>query len=97
MSKSIGTTERFEPRDGLVLEEIDDEVVVLDLQQNSYFGLNEVAKQVWKGLEDGLSIGEIVDQLDEQFAVERDELFADVCAFVSDALCHGLITRTDES
>jgi hypothetical protein len=96
VTAEVRDSDRFETRESLVLEEIDDEVVILDLQKNVYFGLNEVAKLVWRGLERDQTIGEIVDELVEQFDVEREVLTCDVHAFVGEALENELISRVTE-
>jgi hypothetical protein len=96
MTQQLEDSARFAPREGLVLEEIDDEVVILDLQNNVYFGLNEVGKLVWRGLEDDLSVGEVIDALLEEFEVDRDVLAQDVRAFVADALDSELVERVED-
>ena len=92
MTRQLQESDRFETRGNLVLEEIDDEVVILDLQENVYFGLNEVAKLVWRGLEEGQTLGEVVDTLVEHFEVEREVVEGDVRSFVDDALAKELIS-----
>jgi hypothetical protein len=85
------TDQHFSPRDGLVLEEIEDEVVVLDLANNVYFGLNPVGRRVWKHMEDGDSLGEAIEAIAEHFDVDRDRVDADVRAFLADAVDNELM------
>jgi hypothetical protein len=89
----IAESARFSPREDLVLEEIEDEVVILDLKSNSYFGLNPVARLVWKGIDDGKPVAEIIESIAEQFDVERHEVADDVRGFLGDALSNGLVTE----
>ena len=65
--------QHFATREGLVREEVEDEVVVLDLSNNVYFGLNAVGHLVWQHVEDGASLGEVVDAN----AVDRGPEFRD--------------------
>lgn len=89
----IADNDRFVPREDLVLEEIEDEVVVLDLKSNSYFGLNPVGRLVWRGLENDQNVGQVVDAIAEQFDVERDQVAQDVRGFIEEALSAGLFAR----
>lgn len=91
------TTQHFEPRDGLVLEEIEDEIVVLDLSNNVYFGLNPVGRLVWKHMEEGATLDEAVDAIAEHFGVERERVDKDVRAFLTDAVENDLMTPSSSS
>ncbi len=93
VTEKVDDDDRFETRENLVLEEIDDEVVILDLQNNVYFGLNEVGKFVWRGLEAEQTIGEIIADLLAEFEVEREVVAKDVRDFVADALENELVSR----
>ena len=83
--------QRFEPRDGLVLEAIDDEIVVLDLSNNVYFGLNPIGRMVWAQMEDGQTLGEAVESISEEFDVDRERVDADVRSFIADAVENDLM------
>lgn len=48
------------------------EGILVDLNTKRYFQLNETAMIVWKGLEQGKSIGEIVADFTESYEVEPD-------------------------
>lgn len=88
----ISDSDHFSTRQDLVLEEIEDEVVILDLKSNSYFGLNPVARLVWQQLDKEQSVGEIVDTIAGEFDVERQRVRDDVCEFLDQALSAGLVT-----
>lgn len=48
------------------------EGILVDLNTKRYFQLNETAMIVWKGLEQGKSIGEIVADVTSSYEVEPD-------------------------
>ena len=48
------------------------EGVLVDLNTKRYFQLNETAMIVWKGLEQGKTIGEIVSDFTSSYEVEAD-------------------------
>ena len=45
------------------------EGILVDLNTKKYFQLNETAMVVWKGLEQGKSVGEIVDDMTAKYEV----------------------------
>jgi len=45
------------------------EGILVDLNTKKYFQLNETAMVVWKGLEQGKTVGEIVDDMTAKYEV----------------------------
>lgn len=92
----IERSDRFELRDDLVVEEIDDDVVVLDLDGNQYFGLNEVAWLIWRDLDEtDKTFGEIVDEIAETFEISEERARDDASAFVEQLLEANLASRAE--
>ena len=86
-------TDHFELRDDLVVEEIDDDIVVLDLEGNKYFGLNEVGWMIWRDIQEDRSFGEIVDGIVEEFDVDEEIARDDAAVFIDQLLDAGLANR----
>jgi hypothetical protein len=61
----------FRIRDDVLTAQLAGEAVLLDVQTKRYYRLNATAAWVWKGLEDCLTVREIVESLVQEFAVER--------------------------
>ncbi len=77
----------FEVRDEVMTEEIEGELVILDLQGDVYFSLNEVGRLVWEAAERGESFGEIVEAICEAYEeVDRERAAEDAAAFLEEAL-----------
>lgn len=94
MNNPFQNADRFELRDDLVVEEIDDEIVVLDLAGNKYFGLNGVAWLIWKAIDDGdADLETIAYEIAEEFDIEAERARADAEAFIGQLLDAGLATR----
>jgi hypothetical protein len=78
--------------------EIDDQTVMMDIEQGSYFGLNETATRIWAMLAEPMVIGDLCDRLTEQFDVPREQCEQQVVAFLGSLLDRGLLqVVTDES
>jgi coenzyme PQQ synthesis protein D (PqqD) len=48
------------------------EGILVDLNTKKYFQLNETAMVVWKGLEQGKTVGEIAHDITDQYEVAPD-------------------------
>lgn len=51
---------KYKIKEGLVWEEINEDVVVLDPEQGKYFNLNKTAGEIWKSLKKPLTEEQIV-------------------------------------
>ncbi len=83
----------FELRSDLVIEAVDDEFLILDLNSNLYFGLNELGRVIWQGIGKGKDFGEIVAQVCENFEVDEKIARVDAAEFLGDLLTRGLASK----
>ena len=78
--------------------EIDDQTVMMDIEQGSYFGLNQMGTRIWALLAEPMVIGDLCDQFTEQFDVPREQCEGQVIDFLGSLLDRGLLqVVTDES
>jgi hypothetical protein len=85
--------QRFEPSPRVLFQEVHGEMVLLDLESEHYFGLNEVGARFWQLLAQGLGTAEIVDRLLQEYEVERSALNDDLAALQHQLLSRGLIVE----
>ena len=83
--------DRFSISDEVLSQEVNGETVLLDLEGESYFGLNEVGTRVWQLLRDELNIGLVLDTLDGEYDVSREQLESDVAKLLGSLEESGLI------
>ena len=77
--------------------EIDNQTVMMDIEQGSYFGLNQTGTRIWALLAEPMVIGDLCDQLTTQFDVPREQCEQEVFDFLGSMLTRGLIqVVTDE-
>jgi len=67
---------------GLLAGDIDDEVVLLELNSDKYFGMDPVGARIWKLLSQPQTISAVCDRLQEEYDVDRQTCEQDVLAFV---------------
>jgi hypothetical protein len=70
---------------------LEDELVLLNLDSECYFGLDEVGARMWDVLSSSPSIEAGIERLLEEYDVEPDRLRADVEAFVGGLVDNGLV------
>lgn len=64
--------------DRVIAKRLEDEMVLLDLGSENYFGLNEMATAMWQELTGSGTIEEAYETLLEQYEVEPEVLRADL-------------------
>lgn len=75
----------------LVAADMDGELVMMSVEQGTYFGLTGIAPQIWNILEQPYSVDEIVAQLLEIYEVSEEVLRTDVDLFLDDMKKNGLV------
>lgn len=81
----------FLPSDQVLSQEVNGETVLLDLESESYFGLDSVGTRIWTMLNEGRELAEMIDVLIQEYEVERETLEQDVNELLASLLEAGLI------
>ncbi|HTA46539.1 MAG TPA: PqqD family protein [Bryobacteraceae bacterium] len=77
--------------DSVLYQELEDEVVLLNMANQQYYGLNDVGAQMWKTLMEIPSVTAALDRLTELYEVDPDVLDADLHRLVRELLEAGLL------
>jgi hypothetical protein len=75
----------------VLMRSLGDEMVMLNLDAESYFGLNEVGARLMQLAETGATLAEISEQLFGEFEVAREQLDHDVRTIAADLIAAGLL------
>ncbi len=78
-----------------MFRELEGESVILDLDSESYFGLDQVGTRMWQLVTEADSIQTAFDNLQEEYEVETDRLRADLTELLEVLLARGLIELAD--
>jgi hypothetical protein len=70
--------------EGLTWRALDDHIVVLDLESSLYLNVTGAGAVVWELLDEGTTLGAMVDAVLEVFEVEPDKARTDLVAFIDD-------------
>ena len=75
-------------------QEVDGEMVILDMESENYFGLDEVGTAIWQSMQEYESLQEVFEALLEQYDVEAEVLEQDLSNFVDKLVKSGLVEVT---
>jgi len=82
---------RIKRSDRLLTSSIADELVMFDTEKGKYYGLNDIATEIWNNLENPLTVDELCNQLTDEFEVSREQCLKDLLTFLPGLLKKGLI------
>ena len=88
---NIQTTDRFVVSEEVLSQEVNGETVLLDLEGESYFGLDEVGTRVWQLLQAKSTVADTLDTLFQEYDVSQEQLESDVGELLEKLVDAGLI------
>lgn len=75
----------------LVAAPMDDKLVMLDLRQGKYFGLDDIATVIWTRIAVPIRVSDLCEQLIDQYTVDRETCQSDTLAFLAQLHEEGLL------
>ena len=72
-------------------QEVDGEMVLLDMESENYFGLDEVGTSIWQAMQEKETLKEVFELLLEQYEVESEVLENDLSDFLGKLVESGLV------
>lgn len=84
--------QRMKPSDNVLIQKVAHEAVLLDLDSQSYFGLDELGTMIWDAVSDGKTQTEIVARIIEEFEVNAEIARRDLKIFLERLAADKLIT-----
>ncbi len=87
----IKTTDCYRIPEKVLSQELSGETVLLDLQGEVYFGLNDVGTRIWQLLKQENSIAQTLAILEKEYQVSREQLESDVGRLLKKLIKEGLL------
>ncbi len=75
----------------VLVQQLGDETVILDLNSETYFGLDAVGTRTWQLLGEGKTLAEICVVLMGEYDVSRETVERDMAALTDKLLSHKLM------
>lgn len=75
-----------------VSSDVSDEVVILNFQDDTYYGLNPVGARIWKLIQEPRRVRDVCDQLLEEYEVTPERCEQEVAELLGDLAGRGLVS-----
>lgn len=90
----VDFSKRFSPKPDVLVRELDGEAVILNLGDESYYGLNESGTRMWQTLINAASIDDATKELLNEYEVEEQTLRADLAKLIGSLLERKMVELT---
>jgi hypothetical protein len=80
----------------VVSREVEGELVLLDLESATYFGLNQVGSRIWALAGELGSLRKVCEAMEREYAVPREQLERDVLSLARELRHKGLLVVAHE-
>ncbi|MDD3775749.1 MAG: PqqD family peptide modification chaperone [Sulfurovaceae bacterium] len=77
--------------ENIIASPMDDELVMMSMENNAYYGLNKVGRKIWELLESEQTLDTLCDELLKQYDVDRATCYRDILVIVSKMEEAGLV------
>jgi hypothetical protein len=75
----------------LLASDLAGEMVLLNLADGVYYGLDAVGAQIWRSIGQPRAVHDLVDDVVAHYEVDRARCEQDVLVFLTDLAAHGLV------
>ncbi|MCI5078376.1 PqqD family protein [Oricola sp.] len=79
----------------VIADDIDGEIVIMNLERGSYYGLDAVGADVWRMMMSGDNGAQIADRIVAHFGADADHVRADIATLIAKTLEHGLVVPVE--
>jgi hypothetical protein len=67
------------------------DVVMMDIEKGAYYGMEKVAARIWEMVENPVTVGNICENLTNEYEVSPEKCLADLTPFLDDLLSREII------
>ncbi len=90
-ASSISDSTRVVAAEDLLVTEFGAELVVLNLRDGVYYGLEDVGARIWRLIQEPVTVAAICDVVASEYDVERVSCEADTRALLGELAARGLV------
>ena len=79
----------------VIAAEADQDIVMVSIANGLYYGVSDVAREIWEAIEQPKKISDLVDDLTRTFNIDRTECERETLSFLEDLRSEGLLQVSD--
>lgn len=91
MENSLSLPKQVKASENVLFQEINGEFVLLNMESEQYFGLDEIGARIWEGIIEELSPSVVLHQIEELYDVEPDTLKKDYLNLIEEMKSENLV------
>ena len=84
---------RIKRSDRPLTSSVADELVMFDTEKGKYYGLNDIATEIWNILDEPVTVEELCEALTAEFEVSEEQCRNDLLTFLPKLLEKGLVEK----
>ncbi len=93
--ESVSDKTHFSRNDEIVFSEIDDQIVLMSIDNGTYYSLDAIATRIWELLEQPRNLNSLVATLTSEFEVDKKQCTADVSHFLEKMENNKMVCRSN--
>ncbi|WP_270165968.1 lasso peptide biosynthesis PqqD family chaperone [Paenibacillus sp. SYP-B4298] len=93
----IHLQDRIQPVEGHLVSDMNGEKVMMSIQSGKYYNLGGMGSIIWERLSAGQTVGQLIEQLESQYEVRREDCESQVLTFLQQLHQEGLIRLQSSS
>lgn len=97
MSKGVSLASTVRIKEDVLFNDLQGEVVILELETGTYFGLDPVGSRAWQLIQEFGCLESVRDVMLQEFEVSAERLWEDLHALVTRLRESGLVEVIDEN
>jgi hypothetical protein len=86
---------KVEPSDDVIYQDLQDEMVLLNMGDQQYFGLDDVGSSMWKLLAEHGDVDTVAERLCAEYEVDAETVRKDLDVLVRNLIAAGLLKAAD--
>ena len=91
MEETIELETTIERNEGILVAEVEDEVIMLHIDEGMYYGLDDIGSHIWTLLEEPLTVRALCERLQERYAITVEQCLEDLLPFLNELHQIGLV------
>lgn len=77
--------------EGNLVSDMNGETVLMSVAQSKYYNMGQIGGRIWELIQQPSAVGQVIDQLLEEYEIDRSTCEAHVIAFLSNLNREGLV------
>lgn len=90
--ENLSLPAKIKPSENVLFQEISGEYVLLNMESEKYFGLDEVGARVWQILSEDENPAKVLQQLEAEYDVDPQTLRNDVAKLIEEMKAEDLVS-----